>query len=164
MLQLAEPIQQPSITSLYLLVEDGVPILEKLLRQGVDFVLREKCRKTLMLEKQDRLERERQTIQVMIEIYCRGHHHLTDALCPECQQLLTYAMQRLDKCPYQDDKPTCAKCPIHCYKPIMREQVRQVMRYAGPRMMLYHPLLTISHYVDEMTKVNKSKANVKRKN
>ncbi len=117
-----------------------------------------------MLEKQDRLERERHTIQVMIEIYCRGHHHLTYTLCPECQQLLTYAKQRLDKCPYQDDKPTCAKCPIHCYKPIMREQVRQVMRYSGPRMMLYHPMLAISHYMDEITKANKSKADMKRKN
>jgi hypothetical protein len=100
--------------------------------------------------KQDRLERERYTIQVMINIFCRGNHHTSDAVCVECQQLYSYAMQRVDKCPYQDDKPTCAKCPIHCYKPEMREQIRQVMRYAGPRMFLFHPLLTIRHYMDEI--------------
>jgi hypothetical protein len=101
--------------------------------------------------KQDRLERERYTILVMIEIFCRGNHHTSDAVCVECQQLYGYAMQRVDKCPYQDDKPTCAKCPIHCYKPEMREQIRQVMRYAGPRMLLFHPLLTVRHYMDEIT-------------
>ena len=37
------------------------------------------------------------------------------------------------------------------------------MRYAGPRMMLYHPMLAILHYIDEMTKANKSKADVKGK-
>lgn len=102
--------------------------------------------------KQDRLERERHTIQVMIEMYCRRHHHPAATLCTECQQLFDYAMQRIDRCPFQDNKPTCAKCPIHCYKPAMREQIRQVMRYAGPRMMLYHPKLAITHYLDEITK------------
>jgi hypothetical protein len=98
----------------------------------------------------DRLQRERHTIGVMIEIYCRGHHHSDAGLCTDCLALHDYAMARIDKCPYQADKPTCAKCPIHCYKPAMREQVRGVMRYAGPRMMIYHPVLTIQHYLDEM--------------
>jgi len=99
----------------------------------------------------------------MIDIYCRGRHHPAEALCAECQELSAYALQRIDRCPYQEDKPTCAKCPIHCYKPAMREQVRQVMRYAGPRMLLYHPLLAISHYVDEMTRANNPKASGKEK-
>ena len=72
-------------------------------------------------------------------------------------------MQRIDRCPYQEDKPTCAKCPIHCYKPAMRERVRQVMRYAGPRMLLYHPVLAISHYIDEMTRGNNPEAGGKEK-
>ena len=100
---------------------------------------------------QDRMQRERHTIQVMIEIYCRGHHHPDASLCTECRDLHGYAMQRIDKCPFQAAKPTCAKCPIHCYKPKMREQVRQVMRYAGPRMMIYHPFLAIRHYIDQVT-------------
>lgn len=101
---------------------------------------------------QARLERERHTIRVMIEIFCHGNGHSRAALCADCQQLSAYAMQRIDKCPYQADKPTCAKCPIHCYKPAMREQIRQVMRYAGPRMILSHPVLTVWHYVDEISR------------
>lgn len=98
----------------------------------------------------DRLERERRTLLAMIEIYCRAHHGTRSTLCAECEELYQYGLQRLAKCPYQDDKPTCAKCPIHCYSPAMRERVRQVMRFAGPRMMLYHPLLTLRHYLDEL--------------
>lgn len=30
----------------------------------------------------------------------------------------------------------------------MRERVKQVMRYAGPRMMLKHPLLALQHLFD----------------
>ena len=101
---------------------------------------------------QNRLEREQHTIRVMIEIYCREHHNPANNLCIECQGLLTYAMLRIDQCPYQVDKPTCARCPIHCYKPAIREQVRQVMRYAGPRMIIYHPVLAILHSWDELTK------------
>jgi hypothetical protein len=66
--------------------------------------------------------------------------------------LITYALQRIDQCPYQVDKPTCAHCPIHCYKPTIRQQVRQAMRYAGPRMIIYHPVLAILHSWDDLTK------------
>jgi hypothetical protein len=57
-------------------------------------------------------------------------------------------MERLRRCPFQEGKTTCAKCPIHCYKPTMRERVRVVMRYAGPRMMLRHPSLAMWHLFD----------------
>lgn len=107
----------------------------------------------------DRLGRERHTIQAMIGIYCRGHHRPTETACPECRALFNYAVQRIEKCPFLADKPTCAKCPIHCYNPKMREQVRQVMRYAGPRMMVCHPLLALRHYMDQFTyKPNVDKA------
>ncbi|MCX6968475.1 MAG: nitrous oxide-stimulated promoter family protein [Verrucomicrobia bacterium] len=95
-----------------------------------------------------RLHRERRTIQLMIGIYCRGRHRQEKALCGECQQLFDYAMVRVDKCPFQNNKPTCAKCPVHCYKPTMRAQVREAMRYAGPRMMWRHPLLALLHAWD----------------
>ena len=42
MLQLAEAVEQPDIESLYLPVEDGVPIADHYLRQGIDFVLAQK--------------------------------------------------------------------------------------------------------------------------
>jgi len=102
--------------------------------------------------KRDRLDRERHTIEVMIGLYCRAHHHAEARPCEECRELLAYAMQRIEKCPFQADKPTCAKCPIHCYKPAMREKVRQVMRYAGPRMMLHHPVLAVLHTLDGLTR------------
>lgn len=102
----------------------------------------------------NRIEREKYTIRVMIGMFCRAHHDTHDGLCPDCQALYDYAMQRIDKCPFIQNKPTCAKCPIHCYRKDMRERVRQVMRYAGPRMAFLHPILTIMHYVDELTKRN----------
>jgi predicted amidophosphoribosyltransferase len=100
--------------------------------------------------KQSRLIRERNTLRAMIVIYCRGQHQSSGVLCEECEKLFEYAMQRIDKCLFKVDKPTCAQCTIHCYKPAMREQVRLVMRYSGPRMLLYHPLLTMLHYLDSI--------------
>lgn len=98
----------------------------------------------------NRLEREKKTVLTMIRMYCSGLHK-SETLCDDCEQLHTYAMQRIDKCPFDDCKPTCAKCHVHCYKPDLREQIRQVMRYAGPRMLFSHPWLTLRHYLDEWT-------------
>ncbi len=92
-----------------------------------------------------RMAREKKTVAAMIRLYCRGHHGSQGELCPECREVTEYAMCRLDRCPFGEDKSTCAKCPIHCYKPAMRERIRRVMRYAGPRMMLRHPMLAIRH-------------------
>lgn len=102
--------------------------------------------------KSTRLERERRTIHAMIQLYCRANHAAADDLCPECQALFDYASQRIEKCPFQADKPTCASCPIHCYNPAMREQVRQVMRFSGPRMIFRHPVLALLHAIDGMKK------------
>lgn len=38
MLQLADAVPQPGIASLYLAVEDGVPLPREILRRGVDFI------------------------------------------------------------------------------------------------------------------------------
>jgi len=93
------------------------------------------------------IQRESRTMAKMVGIYCSAHHH-EDGLCSDCSKFLEYAEVRLDKCPYGEDKPTCANCPVHCYKKEYRDQARTIMRYAGPRMLLRHPLLTISHYMD----------------
>jgi len=95
-----------------------------------------------------RIAREKRTIRAMVAIYCRGRHQSRDGLCPECRELLDYAVCRLDRCPFGEKKTTCAKCPIHCYRPGMKEEVRAVMRYAGPRMLLRHPLLALRHWLD----------------
>ena len=100
-----------------------------------------------------RLERERKTIEEMGRLYCREVHGTPkDRLCSECSSLLDYAFQRLQRCPFQERKSTCAKCTVHCYKPVMREKVRVMMRYAGPRMLLYHPVLAVLHLLDGLRK------------
>lgn len=88
---------------------------------------------------------ERKTIQIMIRMFCRQHHGGDSGLCTDCSRLLEYSRARLERCPYQEKKPVCAKCPIHCYKPEMRTRIASVMRYSGPRLMRAHPLLAIRH-------------------
>ncbi len=92
----------------------------------------------------DKIEREKETIHTMISIYCRGKHHQTE-LCDKCRSLLLYAQQRLSNCRFAPDKPFCKNCTVHCYKPDKRQQIREVMRYAGPRIFFYYPLLTLKH-------------------
>ncbi|QYK04953.1 nitrous oxide-stimulated promoter family protein [Shewanella zhangzhouensis] len=94
------------------------------------------------------LGREFATICAMVAIYCRDHHGCKTP-CGECQAFMEYAKTRLDRCPYGQEKPTCNKCPVHCYKPEPRELARQIMRYAGPRMLLPHPIMAIRHLLLE---------------
>ena len=94
-----------------------------------------------------RLRRERKTVRVMLAMYCR-YHHGGDDLCDACSKLAVYADLKLDLCPYGPDKPTCANCPIHCYRPEPREKMREVMRFAGPRMPTTHPYLAVMHIFD----------------
>ena len=96
-----------------------------------------------------RVAREWKTIQAMIRIYCRNLHGKRGALCGECEEIRLYAERRLEKCPFAEEKPTCVKCPVHCYEASMRERVRQVMRFSGPRMLLVHPILALRHLRDE---------------
>lgn len=106
-----------------------------------------------MPKEHPRLARERVTVYAMTRIYCRDHHGLPENhLCEECSALYEYAMQRLEHCPYQGEKPTCANCPIHCYQKTRREEIRVVMRYAGPKMLLRHPWLAIRHLLDGRVK------------
>lgn len=99
-----------------------------------------------------RLARELETIVAMLRIHCADHHDPAgrdaSGLCPECGALRDYAAKRLALCTYGADKPTCVNCPIHCYGKKQREEVRQVMRYAGPRMLWRHPWLALAHLVD----------------
>ncbi len=105
-----------------------------------------------------RFEREKKTIGAMIHIYCRDTHDRSRELCDECADLQGYAFLRLDKCPFGGAKPTCAKCVVHCYKPAMRESIKQVMRYAGPKMTFRHPILAIFHVIDSYTYKPRRKA------
>jgi hypothetical protein len=96
-------------------------------------------------EKSKKIDREKQTLIFMIGLYCKKFHNHDRELCEICQDLKEYAIARLEKCPWGDEKPTCSKCTIHCYSPEKREMIRSVMRYSGPRMLLYHPMLLFRH-------------------
>jgi hypothetical protein len=106
-----------------------------------------------MFSDKKRFAREMLTMEKMVGLYCDAHHDRDrDQCCESCAEFLAYAELRLQKCPYGEDKPTCANCPIHCYKPRRKEQAREIMRFAGPRMLLRHPILAISHTLDGFRK------------
>ena len=117
----------------------------------------------------NRIDWEKRTVRHMIELWCRKNHggqacremgsrgsgegshggqgshecqvgHGGPGLCGECRELLEYSLARLDHCKFGNAKTKCHKCPVHCYRPDMREKIRTVMRFSGPRMLLYHPL------------------------
>ena len=103
---------------------------------------------TIPKSSQRRMARERKTFMTMLTMYCHDCHQTSIGLCASCEQLQAYAFERSSHCPFQADKPTCLKCSVHCYKPEMLAQVRDVMRYAGPKMMMRHPALALLHLWD----------------
>ena len=118
-----------------------------------------------------RVRREQRTIEVMIRMYCGAGHPSAlratddalddprgdvsadpggdgDGLCRDCAQLLDYSRRRIERCSFGDQKPTCARCTVHCFRSDMRTRVRAVMRYSGPRMTVRHPYLAVRHLLD----------------
>jgi len=96
-----------------------------------------------------RRAREFKMIGAMLRMYCRTHHDAPGSvLCTECIELHNYARRRLQRCVFGEAKPTCANCTVHCYKTAMRERIRIVMRWAGPRMLWHHPVLALRHMID----------------
>ena len=95
--------------------------------------------------------RELKTIKKILTIYCHGKHHTASGLCPACQELQDYAEQRILHCPHMETKTFCSVCPTHCYTPARREEIRKVMRYSGPRMLLYAPVLALQHMLLQWT-------------
>lgn len=91
-----------------------------------------------------RIHREKKIVELMVRIYCRKKEKNV-ALCPECIALIEYACQRLEHCPFGEHKTTCKQCRIHCYRSDKREQMRTVMRFSGPRMLMYHPVAALRH-------------------
>ncbi len=118
------------------------------------------------LEQRQLTRREIKDLRVLIrftEVYCRVHHRDRDRhplqlpedtgldagrfrYCDECAAFLDYAVQRRLRCPL-DPKPACKHCPVHCYKPQMRQRVREVMRFAGPYLMKRGRLDLLWHYL-----------------
>lgn len=96
-----------------------------------------------------KIEREKKTIKLMINIYCRKkHNNKKEGLCEECNELLQYADKRLSYCKFGENKSTCAKCPIHCYKRDMKEKIKEVMKFSGPRLLIYNPIELFKHMLN----------------
>lgn len=122
-------------------------------------------------------EREQEIVSQMIALYCKGNHFAHRSallrergdemqrvregaalrerdsgerrdLCPECAELEAYAHARSERCPFMEEKTFCSNCTVHCYRPEMRERIRTVMRYAGPRMIFHHPVMAIRHMIE----------------
>lgn len=95
----------------------------------------------------DKREKDQQVLEEFVRIYCRGKHKMSkEELCADCHHLLDYALKRLERCP-QNPKPACKHCEIHCYKPVHREKIREVMRYSGKRLILYGRFDLLRHYL-----------------
>lgn len=100
-------------------------------------------------------EREKAMVAQMIALYCKKNHGAKSGLCPDCAALDRYARERSDKCPFMETKTFCSNCKVHCYKPEMREKIRAVMRFSGPRMIFHHPAAALRHVIE--TKKEKKK-------
>ena len=95
--------------------------------------------------------REQAVVGEMIALYCCGNHgSARGKLCSDCAELAAYAEKRTARCPFMATKTFCSQCKVHCYALEMREKIRQVMRYAGPRLMFSHPVMTIHHGIDTL--------------
>lgn len=89
-----------------------------------------------------------------VELYCRDHHRdlplrvfqlkgydiarlsgSSPALCVSCAKLLAHAFVKRTACTL-DPKPTCKKCPRHCYAPAYRARMRAVMKHSGRKYVL----------------------------
>ena len=93
----------------------------------------------------DQNQKDQLILEQFVHIYCEGKHETSNGqLCADCDDLLSYSLQRLERCP-QDPKPACKHCEIHCYKPAY--QIRDVMRYSGKRLLLRGRLDLLWHYL-----------------
>ena len=102
-------------------------------------------------------DHERRIVADMIALYCRKKHS-TKELCNDCRALLEYADRRTMACPRMAEKTFCSQCKSHCYRHDMRERIREVMRFAGPRIIFYHPIAALRHlYYSKLKKLNSNK-------
>jgi hypothetical protein len=101
----------------------------------------------------ERVQRDVDVLAEFISIYCSAKHEGEKApssgaggivgrylagntlrYCRNCQSLLLHAVSKRVLCPY-DPKPSCKKCPAHCYGEGYRERIREVMRFSGMELI-----------------------------
>lgn len=89
---------------------------------------------------------ELKTMRQIIHIYCSHKHAMKqEQLCPKCNEVWNYAKQRIEACPHMEVKTFCSVCKTHCYEPTYREQIREIMRYSGPRLFWKAPFMVLRH-------------------
>ena len=114
---------------------------------------------------EEKRRKEQRILEEMIRLYCRKQHpqqmRQGKEYCPDCQALLDYAKSRSQKCPFMKEKTFCSNCKVHCYNPEMRQRIRRVMAFSGPRMLLYHPGMAIWHLVCRIRKERESREEIR---
>ncbi|NLC65713.1 MAG: nitrous oxide-stimulated promoter family protein [Clostridium sp.] len=83
----------------------------------------------------------------MIEINCKHKHLYNGSLCQECEKIKNYANMKIDKCPHMESKTFCSQCKTHCYDKLHRDKIREIMKYSGPRIIIFHPVATVKHII-----------------
>ena len=116
-----------------------------------------------MKDLRSKREKEKAMVSEMIALYCRKKHKTKRGqLCTQCAELTEYARQRSEKCPFMENKTFCSNCKVYCYKPDMREKIRAVMRFSGPRMFFSHPIIAVSHVIERKKEKRGCKMKIKR--
>ena len=96
----------------------------------------------------DRTERDRKTLEAIGRIYCSAHHDTSPkdetGLCTSCRQVIDQTLQRATACPF-DHEGNCQDCSIHCQRGEAQQRIKEIMRYAAPRMTFLHPLMTAEY-------------------
>lgn len=105
-------------------------------------------RESILVEIDTKRKDEMETIHFMIGLYCKKKHHHANGLCKDCQALMDYAQKRIEVCPFMETKTFCSACSVHCYQKEKRMQIKEVMKFSGPRMLWYHPLMAIRHVIE----------------
>ncbi|NMD38267.1 MAG: nitrous oxide-stimulated promoter family protein [Christensenellaceae bacterium] len=98
-----------------------------------------------------KLKQEKEILTQIVCLYCHKKHKYSE-LCPDCKELLDYAKKRSESCPYKKTKSFCSNCKNPCYRKDMREKIRKVMKFSGPRMIFYHPVIVIRHIKKSLEK------------
>jgi len=121
-----------------------------------------------LLTNPKKIQKEQKIVKIMIDKYCKRNHIQVDTdICEDCMELSIYSNQRLNKCVFGEKKAFCSKCPIHCYKTEMRDKIKEVMKYSGPRKIYSNPILAMSHLLtkykkfEDPRKLNKAKVRSK---
>lgn len=97
-----------------------------------------------MFKRKTKREQEKATVYNMIQLYCTQLHH-GNTICKDCEEVVAYANGRIDKCPFIDTKTFCSACKVHCYNKEMRDKIKEIMRYSGPRMIFHKPFMALHH-------------------